>query len=251
MTRQAMLYGAVNLAQGFPIFRRPTAIKRAAQEAIGTDINQYAITWGRKICAMRSRADAGGAGDCGRSGERSGGVLRIDGSDDRYPTRGVQPGDEVVVFEPFYENYGPDAVLSGAKPRFVSLRPPQVARGEWTFDEQELREAFLHKSNQSHTKAIIVNTPNNPTGKVFSRKELELIRDLCVEITCLRSRTRSTSTFSTTDRSTFHWLVSTGCANGRLRLTGFQRATALRDGAWGGRLRLRRSRMRSGRCMTF
>jgi aminotransferase len=90
-------------------------------------------------------------------------------------------GDEVVVFEPFYENYGPDSILSGAKPRFVSLRPPQTAGSEWTFDEQELREAFQHQTATHHTKAIIVNTPNNPTGKVFSRKELELIRDLCVE----------------------------------------------------------------------
>jgi aminotransferase len=102
-------------------------------------------------------------------------------------------GDEVVVFEPFYENYGPDAILSGAKPRFVSLRPPQASKsegggepgGEWTFDEQELREAFQHQTAQHHTKAIILNTPNNPTGKVFSRKELELIRDLCVEYNVL------------------------------------------------------------------
>jgi aminotransferase len=113
-------------------------------------------------------------------------------------------GDEVVVFEPFYENYGPDSILSGAKPRFVSLRPPnwtgqspvttQVG-GEWTFDEQELREAFqpklgqhqtaTHQANPSRTKAIILNTPNNPTGKVFSLKELELIRDLCVEYNVL------------------------------------------------------------------
>jgi len=103
-----------------------------------------------------------------------------------------------VVFEPFYENYGPDSILSGAKPRFVSLRPPQASKGEgggerggeWTFDEQELREAFQHKTSQyqthqSKTKAIILNTPNNPTGKVFSRKELELIRDLCVEYNVL------------------------------------------------------------------
>src|ERR1035441_6631252 len=85
----------------------------------------------------------------------------------------VRRGDSVVIFEPFYENYGPDSILSGAKPRFVSLRPPQRAGGEWTFDEQELREAFKHQTGQhqthhSKTKAIILNTPNNPTGKVFS-----------------------------------------------------------------------------------
>jgi aminotransferase len=90
------------------------------------------------------------------------------------------PGDEVVIFEPYYENYGPDSILSGAKPRFVKLRPPQDTEGEWTFDERELRRAF-HK----YTKAIIVNTPNNPTGKVFTRAELELIRDLCVEFDVL------------------------------------------------------------------
>jgi aminotransferase len=89
-------------------------------------------------------------------------------------------GDEVVIFEPFYENYGPDAILSGAKPRFVKLRPPATPNGEWTFDEHELRAAF-----HNQTKAIIVNTPNNPTGKVFSRTELELIRDLCVEFNVL------------------------------------------------------------------
>ena len=89
-------------------------------------------------------------------------------------------GDEVVIFEPFYENYGPDSVLSGAKPKFVKLRPPTTEGGEWTFDEKELRRAF-----DKHTKAIILNTPNNPTGKVFTRAELELIRDLCVEFDVL------------------------------------------------------------------
>lgn len=82
----------------------------------------------------------------------------------------INPGDQVVVFEPFYENYGPDAILSGAKPRFVKLRPP-----DWSFDPDELAAAF-----GPATKAIILNTPNNPTGKVFERAEFECIRDLCV-----------------------------------------------------------------------
>ena len=90
------------------------------------------------------------------------------------------PGDEVVIFEPFYENYGPDAVLSGARPRFVRLHPPAEEDGEWTFDADQLRGAF-----SSRTKAIILNTPNNPTGKVFTRSELELIRDLCIEFDAL------------------------------------------------------------------
>jgi aspartate/methionine/tyrosine aminotransferase len=92
----------------------------------------------------------------------------------------TNPGEEVVIFEPFYENYGPDTILSGAKPVFVKLRPPATPDAEWTFDPKELRTAF-----HSQTKAIILNTPNNPTGKVFSRAELELIRDLCVEFNVL------------------------------------------------------------------
>ncbi len=199
MTRQAMQYDAVNLAQGFPDFSAPAEIKRAAQEAIAADVNQYAITWGAKslrgAIARQMREWQGIEVDpekeitvcCGSTEAMIATLLAV-----------CNKGDEVVVFEPFYENYGPDAILSGAKPRFVSLRPPQASkgegggerRGEWTFDEQELREAFQHKTaqhqtHQSRTKAIILNTPNNPTGKVFSRKELELIRDLCVEYNVL------------------------------------------------------------------
>src|SRR5271155_4745539 len=191
MTRQAMQYGAVNLAQGFPDFPAPAEIKRAAQEAIAADVNQYAITWGakslRSAIARQMREWQGIEVDpekevvvcCGSTEAMIATLLGI-----------CNKGDEVVVFEPFYENYGPDSILSGATPRFVSLRPPQKAHGEWTFDEQELREAFKQKPSQSQaspsrTKAIIVNTPNNPTGKVFSRKELELIRDLCVEYNVL------------------------------------------------------------------
>src|ERR1700722_13900027 len=185
MTRQAMHYNAVNLAQGFPDFSAPAEIKRAAQEAISADVNQYAITWGakslRNAIARQMREWQGIEVDpekevvvcCGSTEAMIATLLAV-----------CNKGDEVVVFEPFYENYGPDAILSGARPRFVSLRPPKMAGDEWTFDEQELREAFLHKpglqkSSEHCTKAIIVNTPNNPTGKVFSRKELELIRDLC------------------------------------------------------------------------
>ncbi len=191
MTRQAMLYDAVNLAQGFPDFSAPSEIKLAAQEAIGADVNQYAITWGakslRNAIARQMRECQGIEVDpekeivvcCGSTEAMIATLLAV-----------CNKGDEVVVFEPFYENYGPDSILSGAKPRFVSLRPPQAAHGEWTFDEQELREAFQpkigqHQSATHRTKAIIVNTPNNPTGKVFSRKELELIRDLCVEYNVL------------------------------------------------------------------
>src|SRR2546425_10212182 len=181
MTRQAMLYGAVNLAQGFPDFPAPREIKEAAQEAIAGDVNQYAITWGAKnlrhAIAWQMREAQGIAVDpetqvtvrCGSTEAMISTLLAL-----------CNAADEVVIFEPFYENYGPDSVLSGAKPRFVKLRPPKEEGGEWTFDEKELRRAF-----DRHTKAIILNTPNNPTGKVFTRAELELIRDLCVEFDVL------------------------------------------------------------------
>src|ERR1700694_946681 len=181
MTRQAMLHGAVNLAQGFPDFPAPAEIKRAAQDAIAADVNQYAITWGakslRNAIARQMQEWQGIHVDpetqitvcCGSTEAMISTLLAI-----------CNAGDEVVIFEPFYENYGPDAVLSGAKPRFVKLRPPTTPDGEWTFDERELRAAF-----DKNTKAIILNTPNNPTGKVFTRAELELIRDLCVEFDVL------------------------------------------------------------------
>jgi aminotransferase len=181
MTRQANLYGAVNLAQGFPDFPAPAEIKRAAQEAIASDVNQYAITWGaknlREAIARQMQVWQGITVDpqtqvtvcCGSTEAMIATLLAV-----------CDRGDEVIIFEPYYENYGPDAVLSGAKPHFVKLRPPTTSDGEWTFDERELRAAF-----HSQTKAIIVNTPNNPTGKVFTRTELELIRDLCVEFNVL------------------------------------------------------------------
>src|ERR1700724_1371837 len=161
MTRQAMLYGAVNLAQGFPDFPAPAEIKKAAQEAVADDVNQYAITWGarnlRQAIARQMGVWQGIAVDpekeitvcCGSTEAMISTLLSV-----------CNAGDEVVIFEPFYENYGPDSVLSGAKPKFVKLRPPASGEGEWTFDEKELRWAL-----DRHTKAIILNTPNNPTGK--------------------------------------------------------------------------------------
>jgi aspartate/methionine/tyrosine aminotransferase len=181
MTRQAMLYGAVNLAQGFPDFPAPAEIKQAAQQAVAADVNQYAITWGaknlRNAIARQMGVWQGISVDpekevtvcCGSTEAMISTLLAV-----------CNAGDEIVIFEPFYENYGPDSVLSGAKPKFVKLRPPRDETSEWTFDEKELRRAF-----DKNTKAIIVNTPNNPTGKVFTREELELIRDLCVEFNVL------------------------------------------------------------------
>ena len=181
MTRQAAVYGAVNLAQGFPDFAAPAEIKQVARAAIEADVNQYAITWGaknlRNAIAQQMGVWQGIAVDpekeitvcCGSTEAMISTLLAV-----------CNAGDEVVIFEPFYENYGPDSVLSGARPRFVKLRPPAGDGGEWTFDEKELRAAF-HRN----TKAVILNTPNNPTGKVFTRAELELIRNLCVEFDVL------------------------------------------------------------------
>ncbi|HEV2224801.1 MAG TPA: aminotransferase class I/II-fold pyridoxal phosphate-dependent enzyme [Candidatus Acidoferrales bacterium] len=171
MTRLALAHNAVNLSQGFPDFGAPEEIKAAARDAITRDINQYAITWGakslRNAIAEKLQLTQGIAIDpereitvcCGSTEAMMAAMMAI-----------INPGDEVVVFEPFYENYGPDAILSGASPHFVRLRAP-----DWSFDADELARAFSNK-----TKAIILNTPNNPTGKVFSRAEMETIRDLCV-----------------------------------------------------------------------
>jgi aspartate/methionine/tyrosine aminotransferase len=181
MTRQAALYGAVNLAQGFPDFAAPAEIKQAARTAIEGDINQYAITWGAKNLRNAIARQMGAWQAITVDPEKE--ITVCCGSTEAMISTLLavcNTGDEVVIFEPFYENYGPDSVLSGARPRFVKLRPPASDGGEWTFDERELRAAF-HKQ----TKAIIVNTPNNPTGKVFTLAELELIRDLCVEFDVL------------------------------------------------------------------
>src|SRR5262245_9415431 len=176
MTRLAIQHQAINLAQGYPDFPAPAAIKQAAADAIAADINQYAITWGAKpfrdaIAAKYSRT-YGMEFDpereitvcCGATEGMIASLLAV-----------LDPGDEVVLFEPFYENYGPDTQLCGAESRYVPLRAP-----DWSFDREELRRAFTPR-----TKAIILNTPNNPTGKVFTRDELEYIAGLCQEFDAL------------------------------------------------------------------
>jgi aminotransferase len=175
MTRQALAHGAVNLSQGFPDFPAPDWLKDAACEAIRRDVNQYAITWGSP--ALRDAIAADVAGRHGLAIDPARQITVCCGSTEAMMATLmalVDPGDEVIVFEPFYENYGPDAILSGAIPRFVRLRPPSAPGGDWTFDPDELAAAFSNR-----TKAIVVNTPNNPTGKVFTREELSLIAALC------------------------------------------------------------------------
>ena len=170
MTRLNQLHGGVNLSQGFPDFPAPDVVKEAACAAIRADVNQYAVTWGTKglreaiAFEFQKRFKVPVSADeqvtvcCGATEAMMATMMAV-----------IDPGDEVIVFEPFYENYGPDAILSGATPRYVTLREPT-----WSFDPDELAAAFNNR-----TKAIILNTPNNPTGKVFTREELETIAALC------------------------------------------------------------------------
>ncbi len=174
MNRVAVAHGAVSLAQGFPDFACPPELKRAVADAVDADINQYAITWGSKplrdaIAATAPRHFPGwGEIDpetqvtvtCGATEAMMAAMLGL-----------LDPGDEVVLFEPFYENYWPDAIMTGAIPRYVTLHEP-----DWSIDPDELRAAFGPK-----TRGIVLNSPHNPTGKVFSGEELELIAGLCQE----------------------------------------------------------------------
>ncbi|HEX7239801.1 MAG TPA: aminotransferase class I/II-fold pyridoxal phosphate-dependent enzyme [Longimicrobiaceae bacterium] len=172
MTREAMKHGAINLSQGFPDFPAPAELKAAAARAIADDVNQYAITWGakdfREALVRKTEWYLGLEVDPEREvtvtcGSTEGMIATMMAT--------VDPGDEVIVFEPFYENYGPDAILSEATPRYVSLSPP-----EWSFDRDELAAAFNER-----TRAIILCNPNNPCGKVFTREELEFVAGLCIE----------------------------------------------------------------------
>jgi len=170
MTRLCQQHGGVNLAQGFPDFPAPEALKEEAVRAVRADVNQYAITWGAR--RLRAALAAKTLRFTGLSYEPETEITVCCGSTECMAATLlalVNPGEEVVIFEPFYENYGPDAILCGAEPRFVRLREP-----DWSFDPAELERAFSNR-----TKAIVINTPNNPTGKVFSRAELEQVAALC------------------------------------------------------------------------
>jgi aminotransferase len=172
MTRVATEVGALNLAQGFPDFAMPQAMKDAACAAIQGDINQYAVTWGapplrlaiaekyRRWYGMHVDPDKNVTVTCGATEAMASVFLAM-----------IDPGDEVIIFEPWYENYGPDAILAEASPKFVPLDPPN-----WTLDLDKLKKAVTKK-----TKAIVVNTPHNPTGRVFTREEMDAIAKLCIE----------------------------------------------------------------------
>ncbi len=170
MTRVAARHDAINLAQGYPDFEPPRELTEAAKRALDGGYNQYSITWGarelRDAIARRAKAFNGIDADpetnlvvtCGSTEAMMAAMLSL-----------VNEGDEAVILEPFYENYGPDAIVSGARPRYVRMEWPN-----WSVDEEALQAAFTPK-----TKVLILNTPNNPTGKVFSRDELRTIADLC------------------------------------------------------------------------
>ena len=172
MTRLNAVHGGINLAQGFPNFAAPDAVKDAAKRAIDADINQYAITWGAprlRTALARTYGELYGMDvdpermltvTCGATEAMVSTLLAI-----------VDPGDEVIILEPFYENYGPDAAICGARPIYVPLHTPDD-----TFDRDALRAAFGPR-----TKAIILNTPNNPTGRIFTRAQLEFVAGLCRE----------------------------------------------------------------------
>jgi aminotransferase len=170
MTRLAREHKSINLAQGFPNFPAPDLLKEAAQQAIRDDINQYAITWGaqrlREALARKYHQWYGMSVDpdreitvtCGATEGMISVLLAL-----------VNPGDEVIVFEPFYENYGPDTILADAKPGYVPLEPGRP------LDLERLASAF-----SSRTRAIVVNTPSNPSGRVLTRAELGAIAELCI-----------------------------------------------------------------------
>ncbi len=172
MTRIATMHQAVNLAQGFPDFPMPTAMKDAASAAIHGDVNQYAVTWGapvlrqaiaekyRRWYQMEVDPDRDVTVTCGATEAMASVFMAL-----------MDAGDEVIIPEPFYENYGPDAILAGARPVFFPFD-----RHGWTLDADRLRKTF-----NSRTKAIIINTPHNPTGRVLTRDELSLIAELCIE----------------------------------------------------------------------
>jgi aspartate/methionine/tyrosine aminotransferase len=173
MNRLAMAAGAVSLSQGFPDFPAPPELKQAAADALFADVNQYAITWGAKplrdaIAAKTARNYPGWVVDpetqitvtCGATEGMIAAMLAI-----------LDPGDEIIVFEPFYENYGPDAILTGATARYVTLHEP-----DWHFDADEIRSQITPR-----TRGLVLNSPHNPTGKVFTRAELETIAGICQE----------------------------------------------------------------------
>ena len=183
MTQLCLRHNAINLSQGTPAYQPPPEVKAAAIQAIQEGYNQYSITWGapvfREAIAHKMTTFNGIPTDpnrnvtvtCGSTEGMLSALLAI-----------INPSDEIIIFEPFYENYGPDTIISGATPVYVALQETPAPDGtvRFTYDAAELQAAF-----SPNTKAIVINTPNNPLGKVFTRDELQQIADLCCEYDCL------------------------------------------------------------------
>ncbi len=170
MSIEAAKYGALNLAQGFPDFPAPDALKQAACDAIMADVNQYAITWGDK--ALRAAIASKYDWHQGIQVDPETQLTVVCGATEAMIvalTAIINPGDEVIITQPFYENYWPDCVLTGATPRFVCVKPPL-----WRLDLNELESAFNEK-----TKALILCNPSNPTGTVLTSDEIQAVADLC------------------------------------------------------------------------
>ena len=183
MTQLCLRYDAINLSQGTPAYHPPPEVKAAAIEAIQEGYNQYSITWGAPVFreaiahkmttfnCIPTDPDRNVTVTCGSTEGMLSSLLAI-----------INPDDEIIIFEPFYENYGPDTIISGATPVYVALQETPASDGtiRFTYDATELRNAF-----SANTKAIVINTPNNPLGKVFTQSELQEIADLCCEYDCL------------------------------------------------------------------
>ncbi|MFG0283459.1 MAG: aminotransferase class I/II-fold pyridoxal phosphate-dependent enzyme, partial [Phycisphaerales bacterium JB039] len=178
MTRLAVEHGAVNLSQGFPDFDGPDFVKQALADAMNAGHNQYAPLGGipalqQAIADWHAAAWAGGA----PAVDPAACVTVTSGCTEAIPATMLgllNPGHEIIIFEPFYDSYRACVAMAGATPRFVTLRPQ--ADGAFAFDPDELRAAITPR-----TRAILVNTPHNPTGKVYTRDELQFIADLCIE----------------------------------------------------------------------
>ena len=176
MTRICEEAGGINLSQGMPDFSPPQEIKQSAVKAIEGGDNQYPVTFGESDLreTISDKVARYNDIDCDPKTDIT---VTCGATEAMIATlkAALNPGEEIIVFEPFYENYGPDAILSGAEPRYVTLNPP-----DWSFSSEELASKF-----NSNTKAIIINTPNNPTGKVFTKKELNEISELCQKWDCI------------------------------------------------------------------
>jgi aspartate/methionine/tyrosine aminotransferase len=176
MSALAVAHQAINLSQGFPDFAGPAHVKQAAINAIMADHNQYAPSPG--LPALRQAIATTYTTAYGLELTPDNVTVTSGATEALFSTllALIDPGDEVILFEPAYDSYGPDTIIAGGVPRYVRLNPPSAGAGDWTFDPAALRAAFGPK-----TRAIVINSPHNPTGKVFTRAELELIAELCQE----------------------------------------------------------------------